>query len=115
MFKKFKERRELRRVQRALLEYLLDYVQKGGDLMDLFLPQVDAEIEWDKNLQTWKVLIPVWDFVEDDGQKQEAPVDGQKIFLTSSRGGMEENGWITGSLGGNWYGVTFNIKEGGDV
>lgn len=114
MFEKWKQKRLERKIRKALYALLIEYVENGGEVLDLLLPCFSGAVEWDQGLQTWKLYIenPYVLSAEDGSEGDVMDLKaGMYIRLLSGRGGAEENAKVSEVLGDGWFALSFDLKD----
>jgi hypothetical protein len=100
LFAKWRQRRLQKRSADLVIEMLIQYLESGGDLDDLFVLSVVEPVEWDMKGQFWFVGL------KDELDREIIKVD-KKVSLSSGRGGAVEEAMVVEDLGGGKFRLSF--------
>jgi len=100
LFAKWQRRRQQKRSDKIVIEFLINHIENGGTLDDLFLLSVEEPVLWDQAGQYWFVKLNN----EEDWPLAEP---GRRLAFSSGRGGAEEEGIVAEDLGAGKYRVDF--------
>lgn len=90
---RWRMRREIKRIRKEIIQALQEHLDAGLPLEDFIVFHIDIRVEWDVSLQSWIIKVPssyLGDLVMEPRNR---------VFLTDSRGGSQEDARIKEVIG----------------